>query len=800
MKLSGKSAGLALLGIAYLLSAVLAFRHFARNDKPERVTIRIAHWQLEAGVREAIDAVIRRYEQVNPRVHVVQIAVPDGPTYVSWVLTQMEGGSAPDLIEYSVANPNVARIFQPIGADVMEPNPYNRGTPLEGVKWRDTFVDELNSLDSFIQALHDYYSVSLDTYLGRVLYNKPLMKSITGTDQPPRTYREMLAVCDRIRSYAKSRGLKLVPLANSRDTNQNECMSIANCMTGEMAKRLDFEHKLSVFGDELGRGYLRGDWSFDSPEVVATFRELREYGAMCAPGFWTRERDTAVTDFVTGHAVMIEAPSWEATNLLALSKFEIAAFRFPYPREDDPVYGKFAKGPFFECFQTGTPIYLNRSTRHRAEAVDFLRFLTSWEGNTLFAQVSNWPPSIVGVEPSKFAAQFKPETGGYAWSCNIFIPAFALDATGFITSHMSELWSTSGSVEGFLKIMREGLGEKIRDDLRHEIHSGLDELRRGDAVAVARVAPVAPGRRPDVLPVTATLNEGDIYQSRVVLAGPVQVPPSTVKIDPGWTAGPHPGEARATLGSEAGTEDPDLASGWNELADGHAGKAVEVFDRKLAATDPMVARQARFGRGVSLLDLQPVTESQLREATRIFTALAESGTDDPAQGALFFLGRIPQHHQAVPDGALAIRNYRRLVTAYPESIWAQTALTRLALLELYAPDGAAGSDQRVARAEKLLALAHTPDSESDLHLAVAYAIFFYRLPPTRALPHLLAVERLGRVTGTIRYHALLQIAELSRLGGEKAQAEHYFRQFLVKFPAAGEVGAVRERLADLEKP
>ena len=58
MKLSAKTASLALLGAAYLLSVFLVFRHTDRSASPGKVTIRVSQWQLESGVREGIDAVI----------------------------------------------------------------------------------------------------------------------------------------------------------------------------------------------------------------------------------------------------------------------------------------------------------------------------------------------------------------------------------------------------------------------------------------------------------------------------------------------------------------------------------------------------------------------------------------------------------------------------------------------------------------------------------------------------------------------------------------------------------------------
>lgn len=244
----------------------------------------------------------------------------------------------------------------------------------------------------------------------------------------------------------------------------------------------------------------------------------------------------------------------------------------------------------------------------------------------------------------------------------------------------------------------------------------------------------------------------------------------------------------------------ELAAGWSALANYKAAQALKVFDPAINAADPAVAREARFGRGVALLDRQPVTPAQIDEARKIFTALADGGTDDPAQGARFFLGRIAQHHQAPPDNVEAARQFRQLIAEHGSSIWAQSALGRLALLQLYELDPAVPPAARVAATGQLFAQARTPAAESELHLALANAIFYHRLPAGGALPHLLAAERLGQLDWTTRTEVLVQIAELSRLAGERAQAAKYYRLFLAENPRDLRHYIIQERLAEMEKP
>jgi raffinose/stachyose/melibiose transport system substrate-binding protein len=521
MKLTGNKIGFALLAAAYLVAVFLVTRRSVEEVASDRVTIRISQWQLEGGVREAMDAIIARYEQLNPKVHVVQLAVPGGSTYLPWIMTQMIGETGPDLAEYSWPWPDTARNFEPITAEVMQPNPYNRGTPLEHVPWRDTFIDGMTSPDNYVQTLSQYYGVSMTTGLHRIVYNRALVKTITGSDAAPRTYREFMALCAKIQAYAEANHLQLSPLANSRINHFNLSTEIVNNLAMRVSERIDFQHRLKIEAPDLATTYLRGEWSYEDPEIAAGFAALREVGAICTPGFVQRERDTALTDFVSGRAAMVVAPSWESTSLTQLCPFAIGAFRFPSPREDDPVYGRFARGPFSEGqIMTGMPFYLNRRTAHRAEALDFLKFLGSQEGSTIFTRVSDWLPVVMGVQPSAFAAQFQLQTEGYNWYGGFLGPSGHITSQNFVVSRFYNLWNSDGTVEKFSRALR-GVSVPIREDLGQDAVSGLENIRREDTAAVARAELAAPGHRPETLQLVTLPNEYSLYQVRAVLALPL---------------------------------------------------------------------------------------------------------------------------------------------------------------------------------------------------------------------------------------------------------------------------------------
>ena len=241
----------------------------------------------------------------------------------------------------------------------------------------------------------------------------------------------------------------------------------------------------------------------------------------------------------------------------------------------------------------------------------------------------------------------------------------------------------------------------------------------------------------------------------------------------------------------------NMSDGWRALADYRAADAVGIFERLAAGADPAAGREARFGRAVALLARQPITPVQIEEARGVLAGLAEGETDDVGLGARFYLARIAQHHVAQPDEAAAARLYRELIKLRPDSIWAQTALSRLAILEIYALDAVLKPAERVARAERLIPLAKGPAAQSELHWLVAEAIFFYRLPDLSALPHLLAAEKLGRLDAVTHADVLVQIAVLSLEAGSPAQARVYFQKLLDTYPRDQRGYMVKRKLAEL---
>jgi ABC-type glycerol-3-phosphate transport system substrate-binding protein len=476
-----------LLAAAYLASLWLIVRRAGAAD-PARVTIRLSHWQLEGTVREAIEAVIARYEEINPRVHVIPVVVPDS-IYRQWMQTNLAGDTAPDLIEYTSYWGRIEelapRYFQSVSREVSEPNPYNRGTPLEGVPWRDTFMDDMSGPDGYIPLLRGYYAPTVAMFTLRIFYNRTLLRELTGRDAPPATWREFLALCALAQKHRLPSGRALVPMASSWDNSRWLAEPVIQGLTGRLSTRLDRDHTLSMSYWEVANSLLAGEWSFRTPELANALAVFRDIGNFSQPGFVQMTRDVAMLYFLRGDALMICAGSWDASSLRREAPFEVGAFRLPLPGAEDPQFGPATLGPLSDGqVQTGMAFYLNKNSSHQAEAIDFQRFLTSAEGNQIFVNVSQWLPAIRTVKPTEFSRQFLPFYDGYYWVGSYFMGTGVNTNRRFLRE-MHRLYGPTGSVESMQSALDEMLPRLARDELELHVRNSREAFKAEDIAATA---------------------------------------------------------------------------------------------------------------------------------------------------------------------------------------------------------------------------------------------------------------------------------------------------------------------------
>ncbi|MEZ0299008.1 MAG: ABC transporter substrate-binding protein [Candidatus Methylacidiphilales bacterium] len=410
--------GFTLIGICFLISAWRIVGRSAARADPSVITIRIAHWNLESGVREGLDAVAREYEKVcaarGKKVRIEQLAIPE-QVYASWFITQLVGGTAPDLMSIGPGSNDerLARFFQPFSPYLDSANPYNAGTMLEGVPWRNTFVDGMQG--AYRQELLDYYTIPFTILTTRLYYNKAMYKEMFGDRALPKTYEEFISLCADTVKWAKSHGKTgLLPIAGSRYNSP----AIMNRLLGSQTQKLSLRNNrgltLSNVPEENLLAYLRGEWDMNSPEVASGLNLMQSVIQYMHPGFIQLQREDAMFHFVQKHSLMIATGAWDRTSIEQESPFPVEAFRIPMPTPADQTYGKFTLGQYAEGAGPGAGGYaLNRESPNVETAIDFYRYFTSLPGSELFSRYSGWIPATAGARISPALEVFRPDTEGY---------------------------------------------------------------------------------------------------------------------------------------------------------------------------------------------------------------------------------------------------------------------------------------------------------------------------------------------------------------------------------------------------
>lgn len=480
----------ALLVAAFAFSAARLFRaRAAAIVDPGIEVVRLAHWQLEPGVREAIDTIIADYEALHPQVRVEQMDIP-GRAWKQWLRTQLVGGNPPDLIELAAyENPDdmLARYFTPLTTYLEEKNPYNDGEPdLRDKSWRESYAAELVPAP---EGLGHYYNANLLEYYGapstmvtvRMFYNRNLIKAALGEDRVPRTFDEFVALCEALQRYAQASGRPIKPLGGSVFNITKITDTLFSTVTQRLAIALDFGHNLELSGHELQIQYLRGHWSLRTPAVRASLQTVEAFGRYLSPGWVQLGREDGMLQFLQGRAAMLATGTWDAGGILMQADFPIGAFKMPSFRRDDPKFGADTLGPVSEAATfAALPFGLTRASKHPDRAIDFLRFLTSRKSNAKFSRISKWLPVIKDVPVPVEAEPFRPIVEGYIGGVNIRVLGGASNDAFVQNLHL--LSGVNASADAFIDRLEPVSDRSMPEELARVARVNLTTLRQRDSV------------------------------------------------------------------------------------------------------------------------------------------------------------------------------------------------------------------------------------------------------------------------------------------------------------------------------
>lgn len=382
MKIPANALGIAILTGAFALSVIqfarISLERSAESEDGGKVVVRLTHWQLEPGYREALQDAIDAYNRL-PHVLENNVEVRQNPisekVYGQFLNVHLISGTAPDLsvkgLSRLVRTGSTGKYFEPLGEVADQPNPYNApellpddldpelAELLSTAPWRETFIDGM--LNGWDYGLKGYYAVPVSTFgTTRIFYNKRLMaeakalvrdaletpgtpawmepvilrntieglvgylpindhlRAWAATDAPPQTLGQLLLICEAVRAYAHRTGQdKLAPIAGSEHSARAFRDTYLVPFTSSLLDSVDRNADATIDILETYTALETGKWDFDDPRVKAYFECIRAISEQFPPGFLGLDRDQANRRFVLGKAVMIATGGFDAASIFA---------------------------------------------------------------------------------------------------------------------------------------------------------------------------------------------------------------------------------------------------------------------------------------------------------------------------------------------------------------------------------------------------------------------------------------------------------------------------------------------------
>lgn len=454
----------------------------------QKKVLRFAHWQLEPGIRSAVDQVMADYQEIHPDVEVRQILIPE-EGYFRWVNTQLIGRTAPDMIEcgsggvvgWALWPKFYARYFLPLDRYVDEPNPYNKGTHFEDTSWRKTYFDEMEG--GYDESLQSYFSVPLSSFTVRLYYNKDLIEEVWGPSFP-QTYLEFIELCKELVRYGEQADKKLVPIAGSGYNFRQFFNAYRTAFTADYLDRLDADYDGTVTRVESAGPIYSGAVEVTEPAIRANFELVRELSEYFPQGYMSLDRDEAVFLFLQGHSAMISTGSWDYKSLGVQSEFTIDVADIPLPSKDSPRYGRYVAGPQTEAgLKGGFRMAITKVSRNADVALDFLQYASSLERNQELNKAMYWLPVIKGAEPREHLKPFAPRIEGFSPSIEYEGPGVELAYNQLVPAYLSG------------KIEYEKFAQQLVEAYRRESHRGVDEYIRNNEQTLDQQMRFAAARR-----------------------------------------------------------------------------------------------------------------------------------------------------------------------------------------------------------------------------------------------------------------------------------------------------------------
>lgn len=428
-----------------LAAAVLAFAaatwSVARRAHPAphreaRVVLRLVHGLAWEDKVAAYDEALAAFERLHPGVVVEQFAVPNH-LWSMWVKTRLVGDNPPDvlMVGRGLSAEDTFRHFEPLGTALERPNPYNAGSPLAAVPWRETFVGGLRFAPAYLALFDETFGVPTSTNTLRLYANGELLRRHAPS--------EGVADFDAFRAWceALARDARVAPIVAAGWQWQALANRYFSSQTQRLRERCDPFLTLAPPAVEPALALLRGRWSWADVEPRAGAELVAEMMRHFQPGFTAARRDDGLFAFNQQRAAMLLTGTADLAAVLAEAEFPVKILSPPLPGPEDERFGQHVHGRMVEQAAAQDAVFgIARRSPHRPEALALLQYLTSWEVNASFNRAALRLPAVREAPVADELVDFVPRTEGLPPGVPLFFDEFP-DVQGLLTREIHRLAS-----------------------------------------------------------------------------------------------------------------------------------------------------------------------------------------------------------------------------------------------------------------------------------------------------------------------------------------------------------------------
>jgi raffinose/stachyose/melibiose transport system substrate-binding protein len=356
---------------------------------------------------EGFDPVVKAYMEAHPNVEIELIPVPQqGGQIRTWLITQLTGGTAPDITwtQPDWVNEDVSKKWWVAFDSYLEkPNPYISGN----ARWADNF--HAGPMNVWRAADGKLYMLLGDQVQVGFYYNQDIFRQ-HGLSAP-RNWSDLM---NAARTLSQS---GVVPFAmEGTDVDQITWISgwILNAFYADKVPAYDTDGGGWVSKQEIAAAVKNGAFRFDDERGIARLQAMHDMYQHAQQGWPSAERALAERLFVTGKTAMIVDGSWKILDFEndPLRTFAYGVFYFPgitpqYSPLVPPSVAPTNKAAGYGSYQYGVTNSAIRDNKVEL-AMDFLMFATAPQhAGPLIEQTGTALPIVKGAAANAILEPFR---------------------------------------------------------------------------------------------------------------------------------------------------------------------------------------------------------------------------------------------------------------------------------------------------------------------------------------------------------------------------------------------------------